>query len=56
MTDAEVTVEFLMRNAIAGTAQHTGLRAGEASEMLVQELMNEIRRNATVFKEFLATL
>jgi hypothetical protein len=38
MDDAEATVKFAIRNAIADTAHVTGVRAGDASKQLVQAI------------------
>jgi hypothetical protein len=42
MSDAKATVRFAIRDAIAETAHLTGLRAGTASERLIDAIYREI--------------
>lgn len=49
MPDAEATLKFAIRDAIAMTAADTGLRAGAASEKLVDAVFQSITDKATAW-------
>ena len=44
-TDRVATIKFEIRNAIAGTAHQTLLRAGDAAELLVAEIYDALERS-----------